>query len=105
MIPVLIGAAALAAGAAGAYALSGNDNKKSGEWVETIETRTITESEIPPVIRKKIRRNRKDADITEEMELELFGDNASINFCPYCGTKVRTAGAKFCTSCGKSLVD
>ena len=46
---------------------------KIGEqkWLEETTRRTLPESELPPAIRKKIRRNRQDADITKEMELEL----------------------------------
>lgn len=46
---------------------------KIGEqkWLEETTRRTLPESELPPAIRKKIRRNRQDTDITPEMELEL----------------------------------
>ena len=42
-----------------------------GKWLEETTRRTLPESELPPAIRNKIRRNRQDADITEELELEL----------------------------------
>ena len=42
-----------------------------GKWLEETTGRTLPENELPPAIRKKIRRNRQDADITDEMELEL----------------------------------
>lgn len=42
-----------------------------GKWLEETTRRTLPESELPPTIRNKIRRNRQDADITEELELEL----------------------------------
>lgn len=41
-------------------------------WLEETTRRTLPESELPPAIRNKIRRNRRqDADITEDVELEL----------------------------------
>ncbi len=41
-------------------------------WLEETTRRTLPESELPPAIRNKIRRNRKqDTDITEDVELEL----------------------------------
>ena len=100
MIPVLIDAAA--AVAAGAYALS-SDDKSNGDWVVEKNRTTVPAEEVPAYIREKILRNRKDADVTEEIELEL--GSGEINFCPHCGAKVHTAGAKFCVNCGKSLVD
>lgn len=42
-----------------------------GKWLEETTRRTLPESELPPAIRNKIRRNRQDADITDEMEMEL----------------------------------
>lgn len=42
-----------------------------GKWLEETTRRTLPESELPPAIRKKIRRNRQDADITDEIEMEL----------------------------------
>ena len=49
---------------------------KIGEqkWLEETTRRTLPESELPPAIRKKIRRNRQDANITNEMALELGMD-------------------------------
>ena len=52
-----------------------------GDYTETVQRVSI--DEIPPNIRK--------------------GDE--MNFCPHCGAKVKTANAKFCVKCGKSLVD
>lgn len=41
-------------------------------WMEETTRRTLPESELPPAIRNKIRRNRRqDTDITEDVELEL----------------------------------
>ena len=41
-------------------------------WLEETTRRTLPENELPPAIRNKIRRNRKqDTDITEDIELEL----------------------------------
>ena len=42
-----------------------------GKWLEETTRRTLPEKELPPTIRNKIRRNRQDTDITEDMELEL----------------------------------
>ena len=90
MIPLLIGAAV---GAAGAYVLSGDSKHKShGNWSEKVTTREISVDELPSDIREKIQRH----------ETELDG---AINFCPHCGAKVQTANAKFCMSCGKSLIN
>lgn len=104
MIPVLIGAAAVAAGA---YALSGDDKTKTkryvnenGDWVDVLNKQKISESEIPPEILRRARR------IDDETEFGLALDiDGAINFCPHCGTKVRNANAKFCVKCGKALVD
>jgi len=41
-----------------------------GKWLEETTRRTLPESELPPAIRKKIRR-KQDADITEDLEMEL----------------------------------
>ena len=54
-----------------------------GDYTYTTTKRQVSIDEIPPRIRKE----------------------DEINFCPHCGAKVQTAGAKFCVSCGKSLVD
>ena len=56
------------------------------------EERTVppVKDELPPFIRERIIRQKSDE---------------SINFCPYCGAKVRHIDAKFCSSCGKSLSD
>ena len=43
----------------------------NGKWLEETTRRTLPESELPPAIRNKIRRSHKDADITEELEMEL----------------------------------
>lgn len=45
-----------------------------GKWLEETTRRTLPESELPTAIRKKIRRNRQDANITNEMALELGMD-------------------------------
>lgn len=91
MIPVLIGAAA--AVAAGAYALS-SDDKSNGEWQVEKTQRKISSEELPARLLKKVQR-------MEGQEIGLI--NGAVNFCPHCGAKVQTAGAKFCASCGKPL--
>ena len=40
-------------------------------WLEETTRRSLPESELPPTIRNKIRRNRQDTDITEDIEMEL----------------------------------
>ena len=96
MVPVLIGAAV---GVAGALLLSNDEpqrktvTRKNGEWIEEITTREISIDEVPPAVREKIQRK------------ETSLDNKATNFCPYCGTKILSSDAKFCSSCGKSLVD
>ena len=42
-----------------------------GKWLEETTKREVTENELPLAIRKKIRRNRQDANITDEMELGM----------------------------------
>lgn len=41
-----------------------------GQFKETITSRTLPESELPPSIKRKLAKKRHEADITEEMELE-----------------------------------
>lgn len=96
MVPLLIGAAAVGLGAV----LMSDDKpkqktttRKNGEWIEEITTREVSIDEIPPAVREKIQRK------------ETSRDNNTTNFCPYCGTKVLSSDAKFCSGCGKSLVD
>lgn len=43
--------------------------KEEGKWMEETTKREVDESEVPPYIRAKIA--RQEADITQEMELEL----------------------------------
>lgn len=43
--------------------------KENGQWIEETTTRKVSEDEVPASIRNKI--NRKEADITEEIEKEL----------------------------------
>ncbi len=105
--------------------------KKDGDWQEVVTTKKIPVEELPPHIREKILSGEL-TDVTEEIKIFLDDNNKSeqptttkrkvsedyvmnqlkragktnaINFCPYCGAKVRNIGAKFCTSCGKSLSD
>ncbi len=63
-------------------------SRKNDGWQEVVETYTVSIEELPPAIREKILR---------------LQENDRINFCPYCGAKVRHADAKFCTNCGKAL--
>ncbi|MCD2502314.1 hypothetical protein LQE93_11035 [Clostridium sp. NSJ-145] len=42
-----------------------------GRWKETIVTREIPESEVPPEIRAKALQMNQEIDITEELELQL----------------------------------
>lgn len=96
MVPLLIGAAV---GVAGAVLLSNDESqqktttRKNGEWIEEITKREVSIDEVPPAVREKIQRK------------ETSSDNNTTNFCPYCGTKVLSSDAKFCSGCGKSLVD
>lgn len=73
----------------------------NGKWHD-VEMVTIPEEELPPRIREKIQKGQM-VDVTDEIEMEL--NENEINFCPYCGAKVRNKNARFCTSCGKSLSD
>ena len=43
--------------------------KENGQWIEETTTRKVSEDEVPASIRNKV--NRKEADITEEIEKEL----------------------------------
>lgn len=43
--------------------------KENGQWIEETTTRKVSEDEVPASIRNKI--NRKESDITEEIEKEL----------------------------------
>ena len=43
--------------------------KEEGKWMEETTKREVTEDEVPPYIRAKIA--KQEADITQEMELEL----------------------------------
>jgi len=43
--------------------------KEEGKWMEETTKREVTEEEVPPYIRAKIA--KQEADITQEMELEL----------------------------------
>ena len=47
----------------------------NGQWMEETTTRKVSESEVPPHIRKKILQQKQQrgeiADISEEMELEM----------------------------------
>ena len=44
--------------------------QKDGQWVEEKTSRTLPESELPASIKRKLAMKRREADITEEMELE-----------------------------------
>lgn len=106
-------------------------HNKDGGWHEEVTTKEIPAEKLPPDIREKIL-NGELTDVTEEIEifvddndkseqstttkqkvsedyvmnqLKRAGKTNTINFCPYCGAKVRNIGAKFCMSCGKSLSD
>lgn len=43
--------------------------KEEGKWMEETTKREVTEDEVPPYIRAKIA--KQEADITQDMELEL----------------------------------
>ena len=43
--------------------------KEDGKWMEETTKREVSEEEVPPYIRAKIA--RQEADITQEMEMEL----------------------------------
>lgn len=43
--------------------------KEEGKWMEEVTKREVSEDEVPPHIRAKIA--KQEADITQEMELEL----------------------------------
>ena len=47
---------------------------EDGQWMEETTRRTLPESELPPAVKRKLELKRqgrlKEADITEEMELE-----------------------------------
>lgn len=48
---------------------------QDGQWVEETTRRTLPESELPPAVKRKLEMKRRkqieEADITEELELEL----------------------------------
>lgn len=77
-------------------------HKENGKWSESITRERVPENELPPRIREKIQKGQI-VDVTDEIEMEL--NENEINFCLYCGAKVRNKNARFCTSCGKSLSD
>ena len=45
--------------------------KENGEWYEKTTTRKIPESEVPPYIRKRLKRVGKEEDVTNEVEAEM----------------------------------
>lgn len=44
----------------------------NNQWIETVVTREVSASEVPPEIRVKAQQ-RKETDITNELEMELMG--------------------------------
>ena len=48
---------------------------ENGQWLEETTARQIPEKELPPAVKRKLEKKRlgkiEDADITDEMELEL----------------------------------
>lgn len=48
--------------------------QQDGQWLEETTRRTLPEEELPPAVKRKLEKKRrgriKEADITEEMELE-----------------------------------
>lgn len=49
-----------------------NRNKLTGEWEETVLTKSVDESEIPPeLLRKAAKDNYDDVSITDELKLIL----------------------------------
>jgi len=77
-------------------------HEENDKWYESITRERVPVNELPPRIREKIQKGQM-VDVTDEIEMEL--NENEINFCPYCGAKVRNKNARFCTSCGKSLSD
>lgn len=45
--------------------------KENGQWIEETTRRTLPENELPPHIRKRVRRISDDVDITNDVEREL----------------------------------
>lgn len=45
--------------------------KENGQWIEETTRRTLPENELPPHIRKRVRRISDDVDITDDVEREL----------------------------------
>jgi len=50
-----------------------NENKLTGEWEETVYTKKVDESEVPPEILAKVRVSKINIDIqtTEELQLAI----------------------------------
>ena len=44
--------------------------KQNGQWIEETTKRILPESELPPRIKRKLRRKGQEEDITDEIELE-----------------------------------
>ena len=45
--------------------------KQNGQWIEDTTRRTLPKNELPPHIRKRVRRISDDVDITDDVEREL----------------------------------
>lgn len=73
--------------------------ESNDDWYVKENVKEVSIDELPSRIRERIRHLTDD-----ELGL-LLDDKDAIKFCPHCGTKVQTVGAKFCVKCGKSLVD
>lgn len=48
-----------------------NENKLTGEWEETVYTKTVSESEIPAEILSKVQAAMLDAEVSTTEELQL----------------------------------
>ncbi len=44
--------------------------KQNGQWIEETTKRILPESELPPRIKRKLRRKGQEEDITDEIEME-----------------------------------
>lgn len=55
----------------GVSEISRHYSKVDEHWQETTITRTVPESEVPPEILKRAEMQKKEVDITDEMELSV----------------------------------
>lgn len=52
-----------------------SENKLTGEWEETVYTKSVSESEIPPEILEKVQAGAFDTEISTTEELQLVLTN------------------------------